>query len=198
MPEGADSEQVQALLDEVFLDGATIVPKKRGYKNTAEVLKDYFHHAADEVYNKLHHNAKLHFIRYMDIQTDVYPEMINEAVGYVVDRTKPEFHEIFGKLNDWKKNWFRRYIKVADGLQQNYMTKGAWEKITDPDVLKGLYSDKCAYEPIHQMLTACDDRLVDWRVTFGNASVNSMYRTLFTYTMLYVPSNSPGPWKSNQ
>ena len=113
------------------------------------------------------------------------PRLIDDAVGDELDREGDEYQTVFDKDRNWRKNWFNRFIAVAEGLMKELKARYGWAKISH-DRLKAFYQSKCCYEYVYQYLRSFDGGTIDWRESLKHTWLYYLYWTVFTFTMVYV------------
>lgn len=138
-----------------------------------------------EIYNRLISQCRLMFIRYLDIDEKHHEGLIDNAVGTVVDRSSEAYGVMSRKIREWKKNWFFKYIKAAGKIQVELERAGPWTELPF-ERLRGAYKAKFSYEYLYTMMADIHAGTIDWRETLKGDNCLILYRTVFTYTMVYV------------
>jgi len=139
------------------------------------------------IYNRFISQCRMMFIRYLDIDEKHYESLIDNAVGTLVDRSSDAYDVMSRKIREWKKNWFFKFIKASGNIQQELEKAGTWTDLPF-DRLKEAYKRKFAYEYLYTMMAEIHAGTIDWRETLRNENCFKLYRTVFTYTMMYVKS----------
>ena len=100
-----------------------------------------------------------------------------------VDRDSEEFAHVFNRIRDWRKNWFRAFIKPAENIMNDLKAKYNWSKLPVKQ-LKLLYQSKFSYEYVFQLMSGVHAGTIDWRESLKNEWINNLWRTIFTFTMM--------------
>jgi hypothetical protein len=179
---------LQGAIDKFVHQGYILVRPKRKY-DTAK-LDNVFFDRGREVFNRLISAARHYFIRNIDIPDSQFPILINHAVSGICDEDTMEFDALFKKLREWRKNWSRNYVRGAQEVlieirQQN----PDWNGLTKVQ-LRGLYQNKFSFEYLLHMMAHVHAGTIDWRSSLNHTGLNSLYRTIFTWTIVSVLSVS--------
>ena len=139
------------------------------------------------IYNRFISQCRMMFIRYLDIDEKHYESLIDNTVGTLVDRSSDAYDIMSRKISERKKNWFFKFVKASGNIQQELEKAGTWTDLPF-DRLKETYKRKFAYEYLYTMMAEIHAGTIDWRETLRNENCFKLYRTVFTYTMMYVKS----------
>ena len=179
---------LQEAIDKFVHKGYKLVRPKRKY-DTAK-LDDVFIDHGREVFNRLISAARQYFIRNIDIPDSQFPILINHAVSGICDENTMEFNALFKKLREWRKNWARNYIQGAqEVLSEIRQQNPDWNGLTKVQ-LRGLYQNKFSFEYLLHMMAHVHAGTIDWRSSLNHAGLNSLYRTIFTWTIVSVLSTN--------
>ncbi|KAF3926764.1 hypothetical protein ABW21_db0207930 [Orbilia brochopaga] len=180
VPVGTTPEQVQAAVTAASKEPAEApVPSKRRKTATEDP-------ATRAAFDKLFHLAtsRCHF-RFFWVPDSIIPDLIETALGYKPDKTSPEYHECIQLIGSWKKNWYSRFKKGVVDIFGKLSEKDPDNKNLPADELRGYYEKWWNSDNWHIMAMSTT-RAVNWGETFKkNRAVEAMYKTLFTYALVY-------------
>ena len=177
-------QQGQGLIDSVVADGGKVVPRSRRYNGT-KFADLWSNRDRTAIYARLISSARRMFIRYLDIPSDKYQPLINAAAGFAVDLNSEAYEVMYVRLNEWKKNWFSLYAQAATVLQKELEVAKHWGGL-DKSELVSAYSGVYTPEYTITLFRRIHAGTIDWRASLRNTKLNALYRTAFTYCMVYV------------
>ncbi|KAI5839356.1 hypothetical protein DFP73DRAFT_530067 [Morchella snyderi] len=111
-------------------------------------------------FNDLISKARMIFARYFCILDEWIPRMINDAAGRLVDISSNGYLKSYNRILAWRKNWFSDFFIDVDALQR---------RIQDDNM--GLLGTTRA--------------VIDWGETLRNPHMLALYKTIFTYSLVY-------------
>lgn len=130
----------------------------------------------------------MHFIRFLDIKEEHHAGLINNAVGFTVNRSSDTYDFMSRKLKGWRNNWFHKYIKASRQIQQTLEKNGSLGDLpyVKYDKLREAYLSKFSCEYVSIMMANIHVGTIDWQKTLEKPQCRMLYKNVFTYTMLYV------------
>jgi len=177
---------LQEAIDKFVHKGYKIVQPKRKY-DTAKLDNVFVDHGI-EVFNRLILAMRQYFIRNINIPDSQFPILINHAVSGICDKNTMEFNALFKKLWEWRMNWARNYIQGAQEVLSEIIQQNPdWNGLTKVQ-LRGLYQNKFSFEYLLHMVAHVHAGTIDWQSSLNHAGLNSLYRAIFTWTIVSVLS----------
>jgi hypothetical protein len=175
-------KRLQEIVDDVIFQGHEVIKPKRKYDNTK--FGDVFEGQGKEVFNRLISTARQYFIRHIDIPDKQFPMLIDHAVNGICDRNADEYDTLYKRLREWRKNWSRNYIKVSQEVLVELRSKNPDWTGSTKNQLRSLYQAQFSYEYLYHMMSGVHAGTIDWRESLKHVGLNSLYRTIFTWTMV--------------
>jgi hypothetical protein len=111
--------------------------KKRKYNKTS--WSDVFD-MGHMVGARLMVNARCTFFMYLDVPEDRWGTLIDIAAKEKIDPFSPEYALGCKRLQEWRKNWWKRTMDAAKRLQMDLMTEHNWQSLPQ-DALMDVSSD---------------------------------------------------------
>jgi hypothetical protein len=85
-------------------------------------------------------NARCTFFMYLDVPEDRWGTLIDIAAKEKIDPFSPEYALGCKRLQEWRKNWWKRTMDAAKRLQMDLMTEHNWQSLPE-DALMDVSSD---------------------------------------------------------
>lgn len=185
VPEDTSAIHAQRIIDRILLEGDIIVSRKRRYDTNR--FANHWENGP-EVWNNLISSCRIFFIRFVNIADKYIPELIDAAVGVPVKRTTDAYNDVYGKVKEWRKNWFASYIKGASSLLDELHKKHPF-LLSIPvksgyHDLKAAFSGHYSWTHIHLLFHPIFAGTIEWKETLQSPKVKSLYLNVFTYTMV--------------
>ncbi|RPB06595.1 hypothetical protein P167DRAFT_550419, partial [Morchella conica CCBAS932] len=177
-PEGLEAHEVQDVLDKAMYEKAKT---KRRYDNKR--FEDEFQDGG-RFFNALIDSARLIFARYFCILDEWIPQLINDARGQVVDIASPGYLKAYNRLMAWRKNWFSDYFIDVDALQRRIQNENRGFAALPVPELRDTYASKWSFADFYSLL-GTKRAVVDWGTTLHNAHMEALYKTIYTYSLIY-------------
>jgi hypothetical protein len=90
----------------------------------------------------------------------------------------------------WRKNWYSLYLKAADGLLEDFLKANSYLKSLSTEKpytdLKSAYARLYSWTYISNLFQEIYVGTYLWKDTLDNPKLKALYKTVFTYTMVYV------------
>lgn len=185
-PSALSEAKLQKMIDSVIFQGHMVVKPKRKYNN--QKFAELFAQHGTVVFNKLISVCRQYFIRHLDIPDKEVPRLIDYAVSNTIDeicdRDTDEHDQLYKRVRNWRKNWSRAYIKAAQEVLVELKNKNPeWAGCTK-NQLKSLYQTQFTFEYWYHMMASVHAGTIDWRMSLKHTGLNSLYRTVFTWTLV--------------
>lgn len=179
VPSGTAPEVAQRVLDDLLYTNAG-QRKKRAYDNTR--LAQYFEEG-QAVWNRLMRDCRLYFFRYFSISDEAIPDLIKTAALIPLEPDSDQYTALYKKVLEWRKNWFYNFARAAGIVQRRLERDNLGLTLLPKENLVEAYSQKFSFERLYAMVQDINCSTVDWRATLRSPAADTLYRTIFGYTM---------------
>ncbi|KAI5839145.1 hypothetical protein DFP73DRAFT_599159 [Morchella snyderi] len=190
-PTNRTIEELQNVIDTFLYSGdiSTARPKRRyDSKKLDAELND-----GGELWARLIHSVRMQFCRFLHLADEAIPGVIHEAAKKQVDTNSDGYHKAYTRCLQWRKNWFSLYMIEVDKMQRTIEENNRGYIALTGRNLRDAYGSQFNYENFYALM-GTTRAPVDWRKTLESKPVSALYKTIFTYSMIYVhmSRHSPG------
>lgn len=124
------------------------------------------------------------FARYFCILDEWIPRMINDAAGRLVDISSNGYLKSYNRILAWRKNWFSDFFIDVDALQRRIQDDNMGFATLPLANLRDAYVSKWNFANFYSLL-GTTRAVIDWGETLRNPHMLALYKTIFTYSLVY-------------